>query len=85
MNALTTDPEEKKMMNKVVIFVIFGANNGPSDVTWTTLMMFLLPFWTWTVYRRWSSMEGQKALGLNLKYLKLCSEDERRSYGFGMT
>jgi len=22
-------------------------------------------------------MEGQKALGLNLKYLKLCSEDER--------
>jgi len=23
------------------------------------------------------SMEGQKTLGLNLKYLKLCSEDER--------
>ena len=60
MNALTTDPEEKKMLNKVVIFVIFGAkcifdastnSNGPSDVTWTTLKMFLLPFWTWTVYR----------------------------------
>jgi hypothetical protein len=30
-------------------------------------------------------MEGQKALGLNLKYLKLCSEDERRSYGLGTT
>jgi len=23
------------------------------------------------------SMEGQKALGLNVKYLKLCSENER--------
>jgi len=30
-------------------------------------------------------MEGQKALGLNIKYLKLCSEDERRSYGLGTT
>uniref|UniRef100_A0A8C2JIA2 3-phosphoinositide-dependent protein kinase 1 n=1 Tax=Cyprinus carpio TaxID=7962 RepID=A0A8C2JIA2_CYPCA len=30
-------------------------------------------------------MEGQKAVRLNLKYLKLCSEDERRSYGFGTT
>jgi len=26
------------------------------------------------------SVEGQKALGLNLKYLKLCPEDKRRSY-----
>jgi len=26
----------------------------------------------------------QKTLRLNLKYLKLCSEDERRSYGLGM-
>jgi len=31
------------------------------------------------------SMEGPKTLGLNLKYLKLCSEDERRSYGLGTT
>jgi len=37
-------------------------------------------------------MEGQKAVGLNLtlegvltNYLKLCSEDERRSYGLGTT
>jgi len=30
-------------------------------------------------------MEGQKTLGLNLKYLKLCSEDEQRSYGHVMT
>ncbi len=28
---------------------------------------------------------GQKALGSHQKYLNLCSEDERRSYGFGTT
>jgi len=27
----------------------------------------------------------QKARRLNLKYLKLCSEDEQRSYGLGRT
>ncbi len=31
------------------------------------------------------SMEGQRALGVHQKYLNLCSEDERRSYGFGST
>jgi len=31
------------------------------------------------------SMEGQKTLRPNLKYLKLCSEDKRRSYGLGTT
>ncbi len=31
------------------------------------------------------SMEGLRALGFNQKYLNLCSEDERRSYGFGTT
>ncbi len=31
------------------------------------------------------SMEGQKALGFNQKYLNLCSEDEQRSCGFGTT
>ncbi len=30
-------------------------------------------------------MQGQKGLGFNQKYLNLCSEDERRSYGFGTT
>ncbi len=29
--------------------------------------------------------EGQRAHGMHQKYLNLCSEDERRSYGFGMT
>ncbi len=31
------------------------------------------------------SMQGQKALGFHQKYLNLCSEDERRSCGFGTT
>ena len=51
--SLTTDTEEKTMLNKVVVFAIFGPkrifdasknSNWPSDVTWTTLMMFFLPF-----------------------------------------
>jgi len=48
------------------------------------MMMSLFPFWTRTVYSTFS-MEGQKALGLNLKYYKQWSEDERRSHGFGTT
>ncbi len=31
------------------------------------------------------SMEGQIALGFHQKYLNLCSNDERRSYGFVTT
>ncbi len=31
------------------------------------------------------SIKGLRALGFNQKYLNLCSEDERRSYWFGMT
>jgi len=31
------------------------------------------------------TMEEQKARRLNLKYLKLCCEDERRSDGLGTT
>ncbi len=31
------------------------------------------------------SMEGQKALRFNQKYLNVCFLDERRSYGFGTT
>jgi len=84
------------MLNKVVVFVIFGPkcifdaskhSNYPTCVTWTTLMMSLFPFWTRTVYSTYCtfSMEGQKALGLNLEYLKLCSKDEWRSYGLEMT
>ncbi len=48
-----------------------------TDVTWTILTMSLLPFWALNV-----SMKGQKVLRFYQKYLNLCSEDERKSYGF---
>ncbi len=47
--------------------------------------MFLVPFWSLNVVGPLLSMEGQKALGFNKKYLYLCSENEQRSYGFGST
>ncbi len=47
--------------------------------------MSLLRFCALIVVISLLSMEGQKALGFNQKYLNLCSEDERRSYGFGTT
>jgi len=64
------------MLNKVIfgakcIFDASKHSNLPTDVTWTTLMMSLFPFWTRTVDSNTFSMEGQKALGLNLKYLTL--------------
>ncbi len=31
------------------------------------------------------SMEGLRALRFHQKHFKLCSKDERRSYGFGTT
>ncbi len=51
----------------------------------TPLMMSLLCFCALIVVVPLVSMEGQKALGFHQKYLDLCSEDEQRSYGFGMT
>ncbi len=45
--------------------------------------MPLLPFRALNVVVTLLSMQGPKALGFHHKYLDLCSEDERRSYGFG--
>ncbi len=85
-----TDTEEKKLLNKVIIFVFFARKKysrsfitlqlNHMDVTWTILTMSLLPFWALNVSVALLSMEGQKALGF---HLNLCSEDERRSYGCG--
>ncbi len=47
--------------------------------------MSLLPFLALNVSVALLSMQGQKALRFHQKYLNLCSEDEQRSYGFGMT
>ncbi len=48
-------------------------------------MMSLLRFWTLSLVVPLCSMQGPKALGINQKYLNLCSEDEQSSYGFGTT
>ncbi len=68
--------EEKKLLNKVLIFVFLF-------VTWTILMMALLPFWALNVSVALRSMQSQKALRLHWKYLNLYYEDKGRSYGFG--
>ncbi len=47
--------------------------------------MSLLPFCALNVAVALLSMQGQKTLGFHQKYLNVCSIDERRSYGFGMT
>ncbi len=56
-----------------------------TDVTWIILTMSLLCSWALIVVGPLPSMQGQKALGFHQKYLNLCSDDERRSYGFGTT
>ncbi len=56
-----------------------------NHVIWTILMMSLLHFCALIVVQPFLSMEGQRALRFHQKYLNLCSEDERSSYGFGTT
>ncbi len=46
------------------------------------LLMFLLPFWVLNISVALLSMEGQRALVFNQKYLNLCLEDKWRSYRF---
>ncbi len=70
-SASKTDMEEKKLLNKVIIFVFFAHK--------------IYPFWALNVLVTFLSMQVQKALGFPQKYLNLYSEDEQRSYGFGTT
>ncbi len=70
---------------KLFLFSLRTKSILVADVTWTILMMSLLPFWALNISVALLSMQGQKALGFHQKYLNLCSEDEWRSYGFGMT
>ncbi len=78
------------MLNKVVVFDFFAhkgilialSNYGCStDVTRTVFP----PSGSGNVSVALLSMERQRALGFHQKYLNLCFEDERRSYGFGTT
>ncbi len=90
-----TGREEKKLLNKIIIFVFFAHNRySRSFITlklnhWchicTILMMSLLPFWALNMSVALLSTEGQRALGFHQKDLHLCFEEEWRSYGFRTT
>ncbi len=78
--AAKTDTEEKKLLNKVIIFVFLWLSHWChmdyfNDVHTTFLAL--------NVAVALLSMEGQKAIGFHQKYLNLCYKDEQRSYGFG--
>ncbi len=50
--------------------VVSSANYGwTTDITWTILMMSLLPFWALNVSVAFLYMQGQKALRFHQKYL----------------
>ncbi len=69
----------------VCVCVCDAADTGSTAVTWTILTMSLLSFWALNVSVVLLSVQGQKALAVHQKYLNLCSEPERRSYGFRTT
>ncbi len=90
----TRETVEMKMWNKIVIFVFFAQNvfSWLHKITVYRLMSHRpLCRSSWYFSGPWSCKdpcclwEGQRALRFKQKCLNLCSEDERRSYGFGTT
>ncbi len=85
------NPKEKKLLNKVIFVFLALKDYSRSFIKlrlnprWTILMMSILPFWALNMSVALLSMQGQKILGFHQKYLNLCSEDERKSYRFGIT
>ncbi len=70
-----TDKKEKKLLNKVVIFIFFVHKDHSRcfvklrlNVTWTILMMSLLPFWSLNMSIALLSMQDQRAVRFNQKY-----------------
>ncbi len=90
----TRETVEMKMWNKIFIFVFFVQKlfSWLRKITVEPLMLHGL-FYQSPCYVSGHgnisvvllSMEGLRALRFKQKYLNLCSDDERRSYGFGMT
>ncbi len=72
-------------LRKKMILVASENYSWTPDVTWTVLLIYFATFLDVGTLVVLLSMKGQRALGLHQKYLNLCSEDEQRSYGFGMT
>ncbi len=78
-------PEENKLLNKAIILVFVATKCILIAwlIFWCHMDYFidvLTTFLALNVEVPFLSKEGQKALGFYQKYL--CSEDERRSYGF---
>ncbi len=77
MTHAKTDAEEKKLLNKVFIFVFFVHKKYSRSFIklqlnhWCHMDYFndvyLLPFWAFTVVVALLSMQGQKALGFQQK------------------
>ncbi len=91
---MTLNTRHHKMWNKIVIFVFFAQKvfSWLRKITVDRLMSHgLLCRSSWYFSGPWSCKdpcclwEGQRALRYHQKYLNLCSEDERRSYGIGTT
>ncbi len=86
--------EEKKLLKKAIILVFFAHKTYAHSfiaLRLKPLMSHGLFYNVLTAFLGLAlsvvllSMEGQRVLGFHQKYLNLCSEDERRSYGFGTT
>ncbi len=85
---------EKNGVN-YVIFVFFAQKSilvasqnwsWATDVTWTVLPMYLLRFWTWEHFSCVAVYGGFDSSRISSKSILICvTEDEWRSYGFGMT
>ncbi len=90
-----TDMEEKKLLNKVIIFILIAYKKYSCSYIilrlnhWCHMDYFNDVLTTFLGLERGTfnvlSMEGQKALGFHQKYLNLWSEDDRGSYWFGTT
>ncbi len=85
--ASKTDTEEKKIVQWSHYFCFICAQKAYLLLHNITVepLMSLLRFWALNLSVALSFMQGHKALGFHQKYLNLCSEDERTSYGFGTT
>ncbi len=88
--ASKTDIEDKKLLNKVITFVLFAHKKYSHSLVKFKLKqsshnMSLLPFWALNMVVALLSFESQKAFGFHQKYINLCSGDDQRFYGFGMT
>ncbi len=75
----------KTLLNNFFSFMSVFDTRSQKYHNATILTMSLLPFWALNAVVALLYMQGQKALGFHKEYLNLCSKDERRSHGFGMT